>query len=97
MILEAPVETPDGAGGFNLSFAPLGAVWAGLEWLGGEERWREGGFEQAGRWRVTLRWRAGVTAGMRLRDGARLFDIRAAADPDGGGRRLVCLCEEITP
>jgi head-tail adaptor len=26
----------------------------------------------------------------------RLFDIRAAADPDGAGRRLICLCEEIT-
>ncbi len=97
MTIETPVETPDGAGGASLSFSPLVTVWAGLEWLGGEERWREGGFEQAGRWRITMRWRSGVTAGMRLRDGTRLFDIRAAADPDGGGRRLVCLCEEISP
>jgi SPP1 family predicted phage head-tail adaptor len=102
MAIETPVETPDGAGGAERSWQPLVTVWAGLEWLGGEERWREGGPEQAGRWRVTMRWRAGVDAGMRLRlagRGAaeRLFDIRAAADPDGAGRRLICLCEEITP
>jgi SPP1 family predicted phage head-tail adaptor len=101
MALERPVETPDGAGGAEIAWQPVVTVWAGLEWLGGEERWREGGPEQAGRWRVTIRWRAGVDAGMRLRltgqGGAeRRFDIRAAADLDGAGRRLICLCEEIT-
>jgi SPP1 family predicted phage head-tail adaptor len=97
MVIETPVETPDGAGGWTQLFQPLATVWASLEWLGGDERWREGGFEQAGRWRITMRWRAGITAGMRLKDDTRLFDIRASADPDGGGRRLVCLCEEISP
>ncbi len=96
MVLEAPSLTPDGAGGADIAFTSVATVWAGLEWLGGEERWREGGFAQAGRWRITLRWREGVTAGHRLRDGTRRFDIRSAADPDGGGRRLVCLCEEIS-
>jgi SPP1 family predicted phage head-tail adaptor len=101
MTIERPVETPDGAGGVDTAWQTVITVWAGLEWLGGEERWREGGPEQAGRWRVTMRWRAGVDAGMRLRMAARggserRFDIRAAADPDGAGRRLICLCEEIT-
>ena len=47
--------------------------------------------------RVTLRWRAGVDAGQRLRDGTHLYDIRAVADPDGDRRRLVCLVREIGP
>jgi SPP1 family predicted phage head-tail adaptor len=96
MTIERPVETPDGAGGVETAWQPVITIWAGVEWLGGEERWREGGPEQAGRWRVTMRWRAGVDAGMRLRLRERLFDIRAAADPDGAGRRLICLCEEST-
>jgi SPP1 family predicted phage head-tail adaptor len=101
MTIERRIEMPDGAGGAETAWEALVTVWAGLEWLGGEERWREGGPEQAGRWRVTMRWRAGIDAGMRLRmagqgAGGRLFDIRAAADPDGAGRRLICLCEEIT-
>jgi head-tail adaptor len=99
--IERPVGTPDGAGGAETTWQPLVTVWAGLEWLGGEERWREGGPEQVGRWRVTMRWRAGIDAGMRLRmarqgGSDRRFDIRAAADPDGAGRRLICICEEIT-
>jgi SPP1 family predicted phage head-tail adaptor len=97
LVLEAPVATPDGLGGRTQIFQTVAALWAQVEWLGGGERWRLGRPEQAGSHRITLRWRAGVDAGQRLRDGARLFDIRAVADPDGGRRRLVCLAEEIAP
>ena len=45
--------------------------------------------------RITLRWRVGVDAGQRLRDGSQVFDIRAVGDPDGGRRRLICLVEEV--
>lgn len=46
---------------------------------------------------MILRWRGDLDAGKRLRDGERVFDIRAVADPDGSRRRLVCLVEEIKP
>ena len=95
LLLEAPVETPDGAGGQLRSFEAVAAVWAQVEWLSGDERWRGGRPEQAVSHRITLRWRAGVDAGQRLRDGQRLFDIKAVGDPDGGRRRLVCLVEEV--
>jgi SPP1 family predicted phage head-tail adaptor len=97
LVLEAPVATPDGLGGTTKSFQTVAALWAQLEWLGGGERWRLGRPEQAGSWRITLRWRSGIDAGQRLRDGARMFDIRTVADPDGSRRRLVCLAEEISP
>lgn len=97
LLLEAPVGTPDGAGGVIRSFETVAAVWAQVEWLSGQERWRAGRPEQAASHRITLRWRAGVDAGQRLRDGEQSFDIRAVADPDGGRRRLVCLVEEIGP
>lgn len=97
LVLEQPTELADGAGGVTRGFAAVATVWANLEWLAGEERWRQDRPEQAGAYRITLRWRAGVTAGQRFRDGSRIFDIRAAGDPDGARRSLVCLTEEITP
>jgi SPP1 family predicted phage head-tail adaptor len=95
LLLEAPVEALDGAGGRLLSFETVAAVWAHVEWLSGDERWRGGRPEQVASHRITLRWRAGVGAGHRLRDGDQSFDIRAVGDPDGGRRRLVCLVEEV--
>jgi SPP1 family predicted phage head-tail adaptor len=97
LVLEGPVATPDGLGGATQAFATIAAVWGQVEWLGGGERWRMGRPEQAATHRITLRWRVGVDSSQRLRDGARLYDIRAVADPDGGRRRLVCLVEEISP
>lgn len=95
LLLEAPVETPDGAGGSLRAFETVAAVWAQVEWLSGNERWQGGRPEQATSHRITLRWRNGVDAGQRLRDGGQIFEIRAVGDPDGGRRRLVCLAEEI--
>jgi head-tail adaptor len=34
---------------------------------------------------------------MRFRDGERCYDIKALGDPEGDGRRLICLCEEVNP
>ncbi|WP_420102061.1 phage head closure protein [Bosea sp. (in: a-proteobacteria)] len=95
--LEAPVETPDGLGGVTRGFVTVAAFWASVDWLGGAEQWRQGRPQQTGSHRIVLRWRAGVDAGMRLRDGARIFEIKATGDPDGSRRRLVCLADEVTP
>jgi len=97
LVLEAPVGTPDGLGGATRDFETVAALWAQVEWLSGAEHWRRGRPEQAANCRVTMRWRAGVDAGQRLRDGERFFDIRTVADPDGSRRRLVCHVLEITP
>lgn len=97
LVLEAPVSTPDGLGGATQSFQTVAALWGQVEWLSGREIWRMGRPEQLSTHRITMRWRAGVDAGQRLRDGSRVFDIRTVVDPDGGRRRLVCLVEETTP
>ena len=97
LLLERPVGVPDGSGGETRSHELVAAVWARVEWLSGEERWRAGRPEQALSHRISLRWRAGVDAGQRLRDATQIFEICAVADPDGGRRRLVCLAEEVRP
>jgi SPP1 family predicted phage head-tail adaptor len=97
LLLEAPVSVPDGLGGATQSYKTVAALWAQVEWLSGGEHWRMGRPEQIATCRVTMRWRAGVDAGQRLRDGERIFDIRAVSDPDDGRRRLVCLVAEVRP
>ena len=96
-VLELPLESPDGFGGVVRSYAAGPQVWGAIEMLRGDERIRAGRPEQAVTHRVTMRWREGVTAAMRLSRGPRKFAIRAAADPDGARRHLVCLVEEISP
>ena len=94
LVLEAPDETPDGQGGAEIAFTALASLWARIEPV------RAGVSEAAGAepvtitHRVWLRFRADVAAGMRLRKGTRLLDIRACRDPDETRRYIVCDCEE---
>jgi SPP1 family predicted phage head-tail adaptor len=97
LLLEAPVLTPDSAGGGAHGWSLVAAVFAAVRFSGGDERWRADRPEQAARHEISIRWRAGVTAGMRFRAGARSFGILSAGDPDGSRRWLACICEEIAP
>lgn len=98
LTLEAPVETPDGAGGVARTWTTVVDLWAAVEATGADsERDRADRRELAGRYRVTMRWRDGVDGALRLRDGERILRIVGAADPDGGKRHLVVTVEEVTP
>jgi SPP1 family predicted phage head-tail adaptor len=66
-----------------------------MEMLSGDERVRADRPEQSLTHRITLRYREGVTGAMRLTSGLRRFAIKAASDPDGSRRNVVCLVEEI--
>ncbi|MGO4704524.1 phage head closure protein [Microvirga sp. 2MCAF38] len=94
-VLELPLERPDGFGGVIRSYASGPQVWGAMEMLSGVERIRADRPEQALTHKITLRYRDGVTAAMRLVSGLRRFAIRTASDPDGSRRELICLVEEI--
>jgi SPP1 family predicted phage head-tail adaptor len=97
LVLEAPLESATALGGASLAWTPVITLWARLEATTGRETLE--GLRAEGRTdtRITLRHRAGIDTRMRFRFGARLFAIRAAFDPDGSRRDLVCLCQEISP
>ena len=96
-VLEMPVETADGFGGTLTSFVAGPEIWGAIEMLRGDERLVAGRIEHAVTHRITIRYRAGVTAAMRFAAGLRRFAIRNVGDPDGCRRELVCLVEEIAP
>ena len=72
-------------------------LWGAIEIVHQAERERAARTEEAVTHRVRLRWRDGVTGAMRLSCGPRRFRIKAATDPDGARRDLVCLVEEVSP
>lgn len=96
-VLELPRETPDGFGGVIRSYAAGPQLWGAMEMVSATERLRADRPEQAVTHRVTLRYREGIGAAMRLTAGLRRFAIKSATDPDGSRRDLVCLVEEVGP
>lgn len=97
LTLEAPIDVADEIGGVTRGWSAISTVWAEIESPRGATRLAADRLEQAIAVRVTLRWREGVTIGMRLRFGARIFDIRSVRDPDESRRALVLDCEETGP
>jgi SPP1 family predicted phage head-tail adaptor len=95
--LEVPQESPDGFGGVIRIFQPGAQLWGSIELLSARERFRAGREEAAATHRLVLAFRAGITAAMQVTLGPRRFRITHVGDPDGRGRALVCLVEEVGP
>lgn len=92
--LEAPSDSPDGQGGSTRAWLSVAALWARIEPVTvviDEEAAAQAATISH---RIWIRHRTDVTAGQRLRKGARTFAILLVRDPDETGRYLVCQCEE---
>ena len=99
MTLEAPIRTPDGAGGYVESWAPLGEVWADVSARAGRERAEGLAPVSAVSYRIVVRAAppgspARPQARQRLVEGQRRFLIQAVADWGSAGRYLVCFADE---
>lgn len=97
VMLEEPVEAPDGIGGVMRSFQPRIALWAHLEPVTATEQAVAMQPAETITHKLALRWRGDVTGAMRFVAGARVFEVRGQYDPDGRRRTLVCLVEEVRP
>lgn len=95
--LQQAVETPDGGGGFTTAWNSVATVWAEVKPAGNTralERSGDGKLEETHSFIVTIRYRAGMTAGMRISYGGRLLNIRGVINPDEGRGSLELLAEE---
>lgn len=94
LTLERRMETPDGQGGADVAHVAFDAVWARIEPVSAARRAVAGDAPMTITHRIWLRHRADLESGMRLRKGARMFELRTFRDPDETGRYLLCECEE---
>lgn len=91
------VETPDGGGGYDLSWqniAEMPTVWARIIPLSGSERLAAQRLESRITHRIRIRYRAGITPDLRAAFKGRTFNIRAVINVEEKNRFLDLLAEE---
>jgi SPP1 family predicted phage head-tail adaptor len=94
LVLEAPVETPDGAGGVTRSYAGEATVWAKVTPIGARGEVVADDTGATVTHRIVIRARSDLTTRHRLRDGTRVLRIVAFRDQDGSGRFIEISAQE---
>ena len=82
LVLEAPTDTDDGAGGVARSYQAVTTLWAKVTPLSARADVSADSLGAALRFRIVIRNRHDVTPRHRLRDGARVFRVVAACESD---------------
>jgi len=86
LVLEAPVETADGAGGVARSYAAVATVWAALVPASARGTVEAANLGANVTHHIVIRSGPQLSTRHRLRAGARIFRIVALRDPDERGR-----------
>lgn len=94
LVLEAATRTPDGGGGVTETWSETARIWGEVRAIAGSEDVLADRVSGRTRQSVRIRFRNGITPGMRLRSGARVLEILSVQDPDGRKRELTLLTEE---
>lgn len=92
--LQMPIRSEDALGGGDLSWMTVATVFGLLEPVGATQFFRSEQDVEVATHTIIIRYRDGVTSGMRFAKGNRTFQISTVADVDETGRYLICRCEE---
>lgn len=92
--LQAPGTTQDELGQPIPGWTDVAAVWADIRMKSGLESIKAGAPVSVVQASIRVRYRAGITAGMRLTHNLQAFNI-VAVMPDVGGREYVDLVAEV--
>lgn len=101
LVLEAPLQISDGAGGYIRQWEPLGTLWGELKAGSGRETAAFAATVSRVPYRITVRAApegapSRPVAGQRFRNGTRIFNITAVAEKDTDARFLTCHATEET-
>ncbi|KJZ20330.1 phage head closure protein [Loktanella sp. S4079] len=101
LVLEAPQQVSDGAGGYIREWQPLGILWAAIKAGTGREAAAFAASVSRVPYRITVRAAqegaaSRPVAGQRFREGNRVFNITAVAEQDADARFLTCHAVEET-
>lgn len=82
LVLEAPVEAPDGQGGVTRSFESVATLWASVVPVGARNAFDADAAGVDVTHRVVLRRNPGITPRHRFRDGTTIYRIVALRERD---------------
>jgi SPP1 family predicted phage head-tail adaptor len=94
VVLEAPVETADGAGGVVRTYATQATLWAEIAAVGAKADVIADAVGASVTHRITIRSGVDVTARHRFRLGARIFDVVSMRGADPQGRFMLIEARE---
>ncbi|MFZ5690670.1 MAG: phage head closure protein [Pseudomonadota bacterium] len=97
LVLEAPVESADGAGGVVRSYSTAATLWAEVTQVSAARALEAERLGARITHRIAIRFSDDITTTHRFRDGARIFRIVSLRDRDGRKRFLTIEAEEIVP
>jgi SPP1 family predicted phage head-tail adaptor len=86
----------DALGQESSTWQDVATVWAQVQPLRGREFFAAGQTQAETSMRVRIRWRAGITAAMRVVWKSQPLDIVAVIDVDGAGEQLELMCNAGT-
>ncbi|MGC1467720.1 MAG: phage head closure protein [Pseudolabrys sp.] len=92
LVLDAPVDTEDGAGGVVTMFQPVTTLWAQVTPLAARADIAADALGAALRYRIVIRYRADVTTRHRFQDGDRTYRIIAVQESTD--RRFLAITAE---
>ena len=93
--LEARRLTPDGAGGYSATWDAVALIWCAIEPVSGANVFGPDATESRVRYRITIRRRSDVIAGMRVTASGREFYIKSVLDDGPRAQFLTLLTEQI--
>jgi SPP1 family predicted phage head-tail adaptor len=94
LVLEVPVETPDGAGGVTRGYAAAATLWAAVTPLSAHEAVVAAAGGASVTHRILMRARGDVTVHCRLRKDTRIWRIVTVREDDASSRFLRIEAEE---
>ncbi len=94
LVLEAPVETGDGAGGVVRSYSAVATLWASVMPVSAQEEIEAARLGARITHRIGLRISSDITTRHRFRDGNTVYRIVSLRDRDGRRRFLEISAEE---
>ncbi len=93
LVLEAPSETDDGAGGVTRLYDVVTTLWAQIVPLTARGEVAADSLRATARFRIVIRARAGITTQHRFSDGTRIY--RVVALRDSADRRFLEIDADI--
>lgn len=94
VILQTLTPGQDSYGDQTESWGDTATVWAAIEPLRGKEYYDAQQINAEITIRIRIRYRSGVTPVMRVKQGSRIWDIKAVIHPEERKQELELLCVE---